>query len=381
MRNIFKSSKLLFWLLTILLAILIIYYFNQINFVLTPLWVLMSNIFIPLIIAGFLYYVFNPMIVWLEKKIRLPRFLGSILSLLVVVGAYVGIATVIIPAIVNELTGLVNSAIKAYPDVKNWITDLVNSNQFKTLSDQINLSKTLNNLASSWTGILQNLLNGTTKSLGSILSVIAQIAVTLILIPIFLYYLLKDGEKMLPFIQKNVLREDKYDIARLLVKLNATLSKYVFGLAIDVLFVFVMAFIGYTIIGVPYAFLFALFAAVMNLVPYVGPYIGVIPVVLTLVWTHPITTLIAVAYVLIVQQIDGNVVYPRVVGSAVHVHPVTVMILMLLAGSLYGILGMIVAVPTYALIKEIVKFVVELYRNIVARRNVKSHIGQPRRRR
>ena len=80
-------------------------------------------------------------------------------------------------------------------------------------------------------------------------------------------------------------------------------------------------------------------------------------------FTQPWTAVLAVAYVLILQQIDGNLVYPKIVGNAVRVHPVTVMVLMLVSGSLYGILGMIIAVPVYSLVKEIVKFLAGLWHN------------------
>jgi predicted PurR-regulated permease PerM len=153
--------------------------------------------------------------------------------------------------------------------------------------------------------------------------------------------------------------------------MNATMSKYIFGLAVDVAFIFVTVLIGYLVIGIPYAFLFALFSAVTTLIPYLGPYIGVTPVVLAVAWAHPWTALIAVVYVLIIQQLDGNLIYPKIVGTAVHVHPVTVMILMLVMGDLFGLLGMVVAVPGYALVKEIVKFIAGIYQNAKAHRQEK----------
>ena len=145
--------------------------------------------------------------------------------------------------------------------------------------------------------------------------------------------------------------------------MNHTISRYISGVALDALLVFIVVFIGYMVLGIPYAFLFALFAGVTNLIPYAGPYIGVLPMIVTVAFNRPVTALIAVIYVLVLQQLDGNLVYPKIVGSAVKVHPVTVMILMLISGSLYGILGMIIAVPAYCLVKEIVKFANSLYNN------------------
>ncbi|MDN6030680.1 MAG: AI-2E family transporter, partial [Lactococcus plantarum] len=87
------------------------------------------------------------------------------------------------------------------------------------------------------------------------------------------------------------------------------------------------------------------------------------PVVLSVGFAHPVQALIAIVVVLVLQQLDGNIIYPRVVGSAVEVHPVTIMVLMLVAGSLYGLVGMLIAVPFYSLVKEIVKFSWKLWEN------------------
>jgi predicted PurR-regulated permease PerM len=338
--------------------------FTRVSWLFNPITILISSILVPFLIAGFLFYVFNPIINYLGKKIKLKRSIGILIAILLVLGAYALIIGIAIPNLINELTNLINSSIKLYPEVQKWILKTVQSDQFSKISDRFNLQAAFDSLSSSYTKILQNILKGLTSSIGSVVGAIVSVFLTLFLVPIFLYYFLKDSHKMLPFIRKSILIEDKYNLIGLLTKLNATISRYIFGLAIDASFVFVMAMIGYFIIGIQYAFLFALFAAVTNLIPYIGPYIGVIPVILTEAFDHPIKALIAVAYVLVVQQIDGNVVFPKVVGYAIKVHPLTVMVLMMIAGSLYGLLGMVVVVPTYAMIKEIVRFTVELYRNI-----------------
>lgn len=367
-KNIFKGSKLFYWTLEILAVVLLFFLLTQVKFIFKPIVVLFSAVFIPLLIAGFLYYVFDPIIRFFGRKIKMPRIVGILISVLLVIGAYVYIFASVIPAIINQLTGLINSSIKAYPSVQKWVIEVANSKRFHEISNQINLPHLMSQISSSYTTILKNILDGVSLSVGSVVGFITSLIFVLILVPIFFYYLLKDGSKILPFLKRNVLKNDKYGVADLLHSMNATLSKYIFGLAIDVTFIFVMALIGYLVIGIPYAFIFALFSGVTTLIPYLGPYIGVAPVVLTVAWSHPWEALFAVAYILIVQQIDGNLIYPRIVGSAVNIHPVTVMVLMLVMGNLYGILGMVVAVPGYALVKEIVKFIISLYQNIRAGR-------------
>jgi len=112
-----------------------------------------------------------------------------------------------------------------------------------------------------------------------------------------------------------------------------------------------------------YALVFAIFSGLANLIPYVGPSIGLIPMIIANVFTDPHRVLIAVIYMLIIQQVDGNILYPRIVGGVMKVHPITILVLLLLSSNIYGVIGMIVAVPTYSILKEITKFLAKLYEN------------------
>ncbi len=359
----FKNSKLFFWTIEILAVALLIFLLTKIGFVFQPIRTLLTLLFVPFIIAGFLYFVFNPILLFLERKFKIKRGLGALgIILILFVGLIILIAS-IIPNIVSQLTGLINATTKLYPQLRTWVESLSQNPRFHTLYEQIDVNSLLSRLNISYVDILHNLLNNVTGSIGSIVGVISSIIMVVILVPILLYYMLKDGEKILPFLREHVLIEDKLKIIDLLENMNKTISRYISGVALDALLVFITVFIGYLVLGIPYAFLFALFSGITNIIPYAGPYIGVLPMAFTVAFDRPWTALFAVAYVLILQQIDGNVVYPKIIGTAVKIHPVTVMILMLISGSLYGILGMIIAVPAYSLIKEIVKFINGLYRN------------------
>ncbi|AYG00865.1 AI-2E family transporter [Lactococcus allomyrinae] len=368
----FKNSKLFFWTIEILAVALLIFLLTQIQFVFQPVKTLLALLFIPFIISGFLYYVFNPVVIFMEKKLKIKKVFGIFIVLILIAAMIFYAIASIIPSIVGQLTGLINASTRIYPEVRTWVENLQHNPRFSQLYQQIDVNSLVDRLNISYTDILHNLLNSITISVGSLVSIITSIVMVMILVPILLFYMLKDGEKILPFLRKNILKEDKLNIFELLENMNRTISRYISGVALDALLVFIFVFIGYLIMGIPYAFLFALFAGITNLIPYAGPYIGVLPMVFTVAFNHPWTALIAVAYVLILQQLDGNLVYPKIVGSAVKVHPVTVMVLMLISGSLYGIIGMIIAVPAYCLVKEIVKFLNSLYQNHKEQRRILS---------
>ena len=355
----FKNSKLFFWTIELFAVLGVIWISTHIGFVFKPVTTLFSLVFLPFIIAGFLYYVFNPLVMFLEEKIKLPRIWGIVLVFVLLIGLLTYTVISLVPRVITQLSDLIIASGSIVPELQKWVDKLSANPAFK----EIDFKALINKANISYMDILQNLLSGVTFSLSNVVNAIFKVVMILSLVPILLFYMLKDGKNMLPFLKKTLLKRDRLNIVSLLDDMNATISKYISGAAIDCLFIFVTVFIAYLIIGVPYAFLFAAFSAITNLIPYLGPYIGLIPVLFSIGFTDPVRALIAALVVLTLQQIDGNIIYPKVVGSAIEVHPVTIMVLMLVAGSLYGLIGMLVAVPFYSLAKEVVKFLWRLWEN------------------
>lgn len=355
----FKNSKLFFWTIELFAVLGVIWISTHIGFVFKPVTTLFSLVFLPFIIAGFLYCVFNPLVMFLEEKLKLPRIWGIVLVFVLLIGLLSYTVISLVPRVITQLSDLIIASGSIVPELQKWVDKLSANPAFK----EIDFKALINKANISYMDILQNLLSGVTFSLSNVVNAIFKVVMILSLVPILLFYMLKDGKNMLPFLKKTLLKRDKLNIVSLLDDMNATISKYISGAAIDCLFIFVTVFIAYLIIGVPYAFLFAAFSAITNLIPYLGPYIGLIPVLFSIGFTDPVRALIAALVVLTLQQIDGNIIYPKVVGSAIKVHPVTIMVLMLVAGSLYGLIGMLVAVPFYSLAKEVVKFLWRLWEN------------------
>ena len=355
----FKNSKLFFWTIELFAVLGVIWISTHIGFVFKPVTTLFSLVFLPFIIAGFLYYVFNPLVMFLEEKMKLPRIWGIVLVFVLLIGLLTYTVISLVPRVITQLSDLIIASGSIVPELQKWVDKLSANPAFK----EIDFKALINKANISYMDILQNLLSGVTFSLSNVVNAIFKVVMILSLVPILLFYMLKDGKNMLPFLKKTLLKRDRLNIVSLLDDMNATISKYISGAAIDCLFIFVTVFIAYLIIGVPYAFLFAAFSAITNLIPYLGPYIGLIPVLFSIGFTDPVRALIAALVVLTLQQIDGNIIYPKVVGSAIEVHPVTIMVLMLVAGSLYGLIGMLVAVSFYSLAKEVVKFLWRLWEN------------------
>lgn len=127
-------------------------------------------------------------------------------------------------------------------------------------------------------------------------------------------------------------------------------------------FVGILCYIAFTLIGLDYALILALVAMVTNVIPFLGPWLGTIPAVIVGLLHSPLKALLVILLVVIIQQIESNILQPQVMGKKLSMHPVTVLSLILVAGSFAGIIGMLLAVPLYAVGKVIVTHAYRLWK-------------------
>lgn len=124
-----------------------------------------------------------------------------------------------------------------------------------------------------------------------------------------------------------------------------------------------MLLIGYLIVGLDYALTLAIFALFMNVIPYLGPWLSAIPAVLIGFFQDPMTGVWTAVVMIVVQQIEGNLIEPNVMGKVLNVHPLTVVVIMIAAGATIGFIGFILAVPMYAVTKATVTHFYHEYLN------------------
>ena len=141
--------------------------------------------------------------------------------------------------------------------------------------------------------------------------------------------------------------------------MDETLKAYIVGQLFVSLSVGAMLLIGYLLIGLDYAFLLALIGVATNVIPFLGPYLAVIPALIIALVQDPIMALYVAIIMIVAQQIEGNLITPNIMGNALNVHPLTVITIILAAGNIAGIWGIILAVPFYAVLKVIVTNIYE----------------------
>ncbi|TPR40844.1 AI-2E family transporter [Apilactobacillus micheneri] len=361
MINKIKSSSLILWTIELLLVVSIIFICTKLDFIFSPIGTFFSAVFIPILISGVLFYMLNPVVNLLMKihigKRNMSRLMAIIL-VFVLLGLLIFYTTYsLMPRIITQVTNLFNNL----PSLANDTTNYLKGYSHKGFMKNVYLSDYVNKFQSYIYSYAQKFLSGLTSSIGSVISMAASTVVVLITVPVMLFYMLKDGHKLLPGIAKVLPPKRRDNTIDLLTKMSNTISNYIGGQMIECLFVGVFTSIGYILIGQKYALLLGCFAGICNIIPYVGPYIGIMPSLFVSL-SEDITKVIAVVIVvLIVQQIDGNLVYPNVIGKSLNIHPLTIIIILLAAGNISGLLGMILAIPLYAVVKVIVQYVYSIW--------------------
>lgn len=358
-----RKKKLMFWSAELLLLASLIFVFTKIQFVFSPVFTFFQTLFAPFLIAGFLFYLLNPLVKMLMKirikKFKVKRPLAITVVFLLLISVLGLVISFFIPRLIEQIKSLVVGLPGYLSELQRFLTHLFNNSHIDWLQ-KVDLHSYMNKFEGSLTSVLKKFILSLTTSLGSVIGTITSVTVTLVTVPFILFYMLKDGEKLVPTVEKFFPEHNRSKVARLLHEMSATLSRYISGQMIECLFVGTFSAIGYSMTGIPYALLVGLFAGITNIIPYLGPYIGLMPA-LFLAFSKSLPTVFWVIVVcIIVQQLDGNLVYPNVIGKSLHLHPLTIIIILLVAGNIAGLLGMILGVPLYAVTKVVVKFVYDI---------------------
>jgi len=156
-------------------------------------------------------------------------------------------------------------------------------------------------------------------------------------------------------------RAHRKNVIKLVIDIDTALGNYIRGQFLVCLLVGLLAYVGYWLIGMPYALLLASIVAVFNIIPYLGPFFGAAPAIIMASTISIKMVLLVVAVNMAVQILEGNVISPQVVGRTLHMHPLLIIFALLVGGELAGIVGLILAVPFFAVMKVIIQHIFLYY--------------------
>lgn len=330
----------------VLIAILIIKFFLEIDHIFKPLGIILGAIFVPLLAGGILFYITEPLQRLLEKKLRFPRW-GSILAIIIVLIGVIFVAVSwVAPYLTKQITLLINNIPWLFKEVTNQVNFVLNNRE--NFPEQV--TKAINDFIAS----LQDVAVVTSKFVVDLISALINGALLLILIPFFYIFMLKDHEKFRPKVYNVFSGSTREWVKDTLEDINDVVRGYVQGQMLVSAILATLMFIGYSIIGLDYALLLCVLAFFLNMVPFIGPWLAFIPAFFIGLVNDPMQALWVCIITLLVNQIDSNFVTPNVMSKSLDVHPLTVITVILAAGNIAGFVGILLGVPIYAVIKVVV---------------------------
>lgn len=352
------QSRLIKVLVSILLVFLIIFVASQVSFIFSPLVVFFQTLFIPFIIAGVLFYLLRPVVSLLHSK-RVPKPLAILLIYLALVGLGVLLVASVGPIFQRQVMNLVDNAPLLFEELRKLIIQYEDHEFVARFQETENFS--IEQITTNLTTYLAEAFDFLASNIASLIGVLTNVVLILIIVPFMLFYLLKDGDKAPGQVLRFFPKKQQQEGYRILHDMDDKLSSYIQGQIIVSFCVGLLMYIAFLIIGVEYSLILAIIGMVTNVVPFFGPWIGAAPAVIVAIIDSPMTFFWVSLSIIIIQQIESNLISPQVMGRKLAVHPLTIIILILVVGRFAGLLGLILAVPLYAVAKVVVSHMYRLW--------------------
>ncbi|HLQ39750.1 MAG TPA: AI-2E family transporter [Tetragenococcus sp.] len=357
----FLNNQVVTALLIVLLILLIINLFTKVSYLFAPVWQFFRVIGLPVILAGILFYLMNPVVDFFEKK-GVKRIYTIWGLFILVIGLITWGTVVIVPEIREQVASFAANLPGYITTVQSSLEDFFSDPKFAQLQDQI--ATYGEKIMASVTEMIQNISKITVQSIGSFFGAVASIIVALLTMPIILFYLLKDGKNLAPYLVDFLPTKMRKPTMKVLVEMNQQVSYYIRGQLTVAFLVAVMFMTGFSIINLDYAITLGILAGILNLVPYIGSFLAMVPAIFLGIVGGPLLLIKILIVFAIEQTIEGRFVSPLVLGNQLAVHPVTILLVLLTSGKLFGFVGVVLGIPAYAAAKVIITNVFEWYKEI-----------------
>ena len=320
------------------------------------------NVFKPFALAGIIAFILNIPMIKTEKiikqKFNLPdkttRIISIVSSILIFVLVILFVALLLIPELIENIKALIVTVPQIIIDAENFIINLLDQSPDvqSQIKDMFQNSSNVSDLASN---VLNYVVNGSVTFIKSIISSFVTIFTSIV----FAFYILVQKETIVlgikKFINASVTKEESKKINEIAKITNKTFSKFLTGQCLDASILGIIMFIVLTIFGIPYALLISVLTAITALIPVFGAWIAMIVGVLLIMISNPAQAIIFVLIFLILQQIENNFIYPKIVGGSVGLSPMWTLIAISIGGSLFGVIGMLIGLPLASVLYSIFK--------------------------
>ena len=357
----FLDNKAVTVFLVALLLGLNIFILSKISFLFIPVIDFLSVVMLPVILSGLLFYLLNPLVDLMEKY-KINRVLAiSIIFVIIAVLLIIGLA-VAIPNLQRQVVIFAQNVPSYLEDADRVIDDLVT----KRLPDDFRpqLEQVLAQFSTQATAWASNISSKAVNWVSALISGTSQVIVALIIIPFMLFYLLRDGKGLRDYITQFLPNKLREPVGKVLSDVNQQLANYVRGQITVAVIVAIMFIIFFKIIGLRYAVALGVTAGVLNLVPYLGSFLAMLPALVLGLIAGPVMLLKVIIVFIVEQPIEGRFVSPLILGSQLNIHPITILFVLLTSGSMFGIWGVLLGIPIYASAKVVISAIFDWYKEI-----------------
>ncbi len=332
----------------------------------------------PVVYGAVFAFLLNPLMRNIDNKL-LPRLFGRrplrpkakravsiALTYLIAVLAIATFIAIVLPQLINSMASIWNNVPSYFKTFNKWYQGVLEYIGKYSVESGTEISNVLADLAKRLNATAVDMLYGMyemlAQSLGTVVTAATNFTtkvVNLLLGIIVSIYILFDKEKLFAQLNKigvavlpKAVYRLFYDIA---MDINRIFSGFVFGKVIDSLIIGILCMIGTSILKMPYAVLISVIIGVTNIIPYFGPFIGAVPGILIILIVDPIKAVWFTIFILLLQQLDGNVIGPKILGDTVGLSPLWIIFSIMLFSGLLGVLGMFIGVPLFAILYVLIK--------------------------
>lgn len=350
-----KILKIMYTLLIILAFYVAIIVFKELKVKATLLVIL--KILTPLFIGVVVAWLFDPFVKKLKKK-GIRRSFGAIIIYVIFLLLLAIIIGSIIPILIKQMNEFATSLPSIFDSMKIWINDsfdkLNNIEGIDAIAMKEEVFRKIETIGVSVTSSLpEMLLNGVKTFFSGIGTFIVGLIIG--------FYLLVSFDNANELLITWLPKKMQNDTRDLLNEVNTSLRKFIRGAFYDCGLVFVVTSLGFIIVGLKSPLLFGLFCGITNVIPYAGPYIGGAPAVIVGFTQGPVTGILTLLTIVVVQFLEGNLLQPVIMSKTTKLHPVTIMLGLLIFGHFFGIIGMVLSTPIIAACKTVALYFIEKY--------------------
>lgn len=288
----------------------------------------------------FAYFIF-PVTNWLENK-RVPRILANIIGIVLGLAMVYGVMFFIYKELGLFLTGV--------PQMKHQASQNINT-IFNSIENMTGV--TSGEIKNSVSGMIETVLSNSVNMANTAFGITFNTLFTIFVMPVYVFFLLYYRNKFKTFVLMLVPKENHDNAERIIIEINSVAIHYITGVFFVVTILFVINSLGFLFIGLRFALLLGLFAALMNFIPYYGTIIGYLFPFFIAVFTmdSPEYAFLVVIQFVIVQFVENNILTPNIVGAHVNINPFMIILAITFGGFIWGLPGMIIAVPVVSVLR------------------------------